>query len=104
MSLCGVLIGVRRNAFGSTIDVLPPMVNPTDVVQDAELGGLVGLFGGGALEVGIGDVVSEAADDRFGVCGRDNPAPTVIGVRGFEDWSVEAGEFKMKGLGGFSLR
>ena len=48
------------------------MVNPTDVVQDAELGGLVGLFGGGALEVGIGDVVSEAADDRFGVCGRDD--------------------------------
>ena len=68
------------------------MVNFPDVVEAGELGGLVGLAGDGALEIGVGDILGEAAGDRFGIGGRNDPAPAIVGVRGFENGAGEAGE------------
>lgn len=45
---------------------LPAVVDFPDVVGVGEFGGLVGLLGDRALEVGIGDVLREPACDPFG--------------------------------------
>ena len=53
---------------------------------------LVGLAGDGAFEVPVVDILSGAAGNCFSFGRRDDPAPVLVGGRGFKDGAVEAGE------------
>ena len=68
------------------------MVDFPDAVQAGEFGGLIGLFGDCALEVRIVDVLRESAGDLLGFGWCDDPAPTVVGGRGFQDGTSKPGE------------